>query len=128
MRSRSGSRISTVRYDGSLDVALADLAAQIDEVVLLVALLDDEEHVDLVERADRLCGHVLGIAGADADQQQLPHACSHASAAGTSSTVGASGRGGRRMTITGSRRERAASSLASVSDPPLSFVTTRSMR
>ena len=43
------------------------------------------------------------------------------------STVGTSGRGGRRTTITGSPRSRATSSLASVCVPPLSLVTTRSI-
>ncbi len=42
-------------------------------------------------------------------------------------TVGTSSRGGRRTTITWRFRSRAASSLATVCGPPLSFVTTRSI-
>ena len=78
-----------------LDVALADLTAQIDEIVLLLALLDDEEDIDLVERADRLRGHVLGVARPDPDQQQSPHGApaSQARAPATSRTVGGLGPG-----------------------------------
>ena len=80
---------------------------------------------------DRLRRDVLGVARADPDDEELPHrrtvSASQSSAPGTSSTTSTSGRAGRRTTITGSPRSRAASSLASVRRPPLSLVTRRSM-
>ena len=43
------------------------------EVPGVAALVDHEEHVDLVERAHGLGRDVLGIARADADDEQPPH-------------------------------------------------------
>ena len=56
-----------------LDEALADLLAQRHEVPGVAALVDHEEHVHLVERAHGLGRDVLGIARADADDEQPPH-------------------------------------------------------
>ena len=131
MRSRSGSRSSTDAVRRALDVALADLAPQVDEVVLLLALLDDEEDVDGVERADRLRGHVLGIARADADQRgaSSPDGWRRAidgarDIARPSASRGAAA-GGRRSPGGRARARRRAWPRSGC--PPLSFVTTRSM-
>ncbi len=58
---------------GSADVALADLAAQLDQVVLGAALVDQEEHVHRVQGLDGLDGDVVGVAGPDPDEQYFPH-------------------------------------------------------
>src|SRR5262245_44444612 len=57
-----------------LDVAFADVLAQAKEVLLLAPLVHHEEHVDFVERIDRLHGDVVGIAGANADDEDFSHA------------------------------------------------------
>src|SRR5216683_1201508 len=66
-----------VDVDGAVirmfDEALADRGAQIAQGGLLGPLVGNEEHVDLVERLDRLDGHVIGIADADADDEYLAH-------------------------------------------------------
>ena len=54
------------------DEAAADLAPQRHQVALLLALVHREEHLGVVERLDRLHGHVVGIAGADADDVNVP--------------------------------------------------------
>src|SRR5450631_865408 len=55
------------------DEALADRGSQITQRGLLGPLVGNEEHIDLVERLDRLDGHVIGIADADADDEYLAH-------------------------------------------------------
>jgi hypothetical protein len=50
-------------------VARDDLAARGDEVLGAV-LRDDEQDVERVQRPDRLDGDVVGVPGADADQEQ----------------------------------------------------------
>ncbi len=56
------------------DVAAADFLAQRDQLGLGRTLVHQEDHVDPVQRVDRLEGEVLGIAGADADDQHALHA------------------------------------------------------
>jgi precorrin-6A/cobalt-precorrin-6A reductase len=57
----------------TLYVSIHDLTPQSDEIVLLGRLLQHEEDVDGVERLDGLDRDVCGIAGADADQEDLVH-------------------------------------------------------
>ena len=57
-----------------LDVTLANIEAKLLQVGLLRALVRDEKHIHPIERVDRLDGQVIGIAGADADDQNLAHA------------------------------------------------------
>src|SRR5229473_2632420 len=68
-----------VDVDGAVirmfDEALADRGAQIAQGGLLGPLVGNEEHIDLVERLDRLDGHVIGISDADADDEYLAHLC-----------------------------------------------------
>jgi hypothetical protein len=54
----------------TLHVAGDDLPPQLDQLALLVGLLEQEQHVGRVERADGLHRHVLRIAGADPDHEQ----------------------------------------------------------
>src|SRR5262249_11557213 len=56
-----------------LDVALADFLAQADQVLFLAPFVHHEEYVDLVERIDGLHGDVVGIAGANTDDENLSH-------------------------------------------------------
>jgi hypothetical protein len=65
--------MSTKRYVLLLDVALADRAAALAQRRLFITLVGNEEDVDLVEGVDRLDGHMLGISGADADDEDLAH-------------------------------------------------------
>src|SRR5436190_12288730 len=57
-----------------LGVAPADFAAQLHHAVLGRALFQDEEDVDRIQRLGRLQGDEIGVAGADADDEQLLHA------------------------------------------------------
>src|SRR5262245_24830696 len=57
----------------ALDVALADVLAQADQILFLTSLIHHEEDIDLVERIDRLHRDVVGIAGTDADDKDLSH-------------------------------------------------------
>src|SRR5262249_28849019 len=57
----------------ALDVALADVLAQVDQILFLTALVHHEEDIDLVERIDRLHRDVIGIAGTDTDDENLSH-------------------------------------------------------
>ncbi len=52
-----------------LDHRLTEGGAQRDQVVLRAALVGDQEHVDRVQRGDRLAGQVLRLAAADPDDQ-----------------------------------------------------------
>jgi hypothetical protein len=54
-------------------VALAELEALPHQVGGLVALFDHEEDVDRTQRTDRLHRDLLGMAGADADHEDLLH-------------------------------------------------------
>ena len=56
-----------------LDVAVADFLAEAGQVLFLTALVHHEEDIDLIERIDRLHRDVIGIAGADADDENLSH-------------------------------------------------------
>ena len=49
------------------------MAAQLDQVALGIALVCDEEDIDLVERRDGLHGQVLGMAGTDPDDADPSH-------------------------------------------------------
>jgi len=51
------------------DVAFAEFAAQVNQLVLVLALVHDEKHIDPVQRLHGLQGNVVGVAGADADDQ-----------------------------------------------------------
>src|SRR3569833_1338821 len=57
----------------ALDVALADLLAEADEVVLLQPLVHHDYDVDLIERIDGLDRDMVRIASADADDEDLSH-------------------------------------------------------
>ncbi len=39
-------------------------------------LVGDEEYIDLVQRIDGLDGHIVGIAGTHADDEDFPHRAS----------------------------------------------------
>ena len=56
------------------DKCCADLAAQVGQIGLCLALARDQHQIGGVQRLDRLKGQVIGIAGADADQVQMDHA------------------------------------------------------
>ncbi|SKV76205.1 Uncharacterised protein [Mycobacteroides abscessus subsp. abscessus] len=49
------------------------MSAQLDQVVLGIALIGDKEHVDLIERRDGLHRQILGVAGADPDDANPSH-------------------------------------------------------
>ena len=55
------------------DEAVADMAAQFGEIVLVRALVRNEQHLGAVQAVNGLDGHVVGIAGADADDEKLAH-------------------------------------------------------
>ena len=42
------------------------------QVALRLPLVHREEHLGVVERLDRLDGHVVGVTGADADDVDMP--------------------------------------------------------
>src|SRR5690606_13657112 len=54
-----------------LDEAVADPPPQVRELLLLLSLLGNEDHIDPVERLDGCNRHVLRIAGADADDENV---------------------------------------------------------
>ena len=58
---------------GVFDIALADRLSKIDEVVFFPPRIEDEEDIDLVHRLDGLHRHVVGVAGADADDKNFSH-------------------------------------------------------
>jgi hypothetical protein len=55
------------------DEAVADFAAQAGEVAFFCTLVRDEQHVGAVQAGDGLDGHMLGISGADADDEKGSH-------------------------------------------------------
>ncbi|MNR05663.1 hypothetical protein D3C85_1217060 [compost metagenome] len=55
------------------DVALANFPAQVDQFVFALALVHEEKHVDPIQRLHCLHGDVIGVAGADADNQKFLH-------------------------------------------------------
>jgi hypothetical protein len=55
------------------DVATAELAAKLNQFFLVGAFVEDKENVDSIERVDSLDREVFGIAGTDADDQDLLH-------------------------------------------------------
>ncbi|MCY1562932.1 hypothetical protein D9M68_1003960 [compost metagenome] len=57
----------------AVEEAVADFPAQGIELVLGRALVHQEDHVGAAQGLDRLLGDVVGVAGADADQQQFFH-------------------------------------------------------
>ena len=54
-------------------MALADFSSQPNQILLVFPLIHHKEDVDLVQRIDRLHGDVVGIAGADADDEEFFH-------------------------------------------------------
>jgi hypothetical protein len=53
--------------------ALANCSSQVTQGGLLGPLVGNEKDIDLIERLDRLDGHMIGIADADADNEYLSH-------------------------------------------------------
>src|ERR1700736_3590880 len=72
-----GRPLRNIDVDGAvvrfLDEALADRGSQITQGGLLVPLVGNEKDIDLIERLDRLDRHVIGIANADANHEDLSH-------------------------------------------------------
>ncbi len=58
---------------GLADEPLADLSPQRHQIVLRFALVHREEHLGVVERADGLRRHVVGVACPDTDDVDQPH-------------------------------------------------------
>src|SRR5439155_21486908 len=54
-------------------VRVENVTAQLDEVRLHLALVQDEEHVRAPQRLDRLQGQLVGVARPDADDMNLSH-------------------------------------------------------
>ncbi len=59
---------------GTREDRSADRAAQVGQIGLCAAFARQQDQVGLVHHAAGLCGQVIGIAGADADQVQPDHA------------------------------------------------------
>src|ERR1700691_2395731 len=55
------------------DISLAYFHPETREGLLLHTLVRDEEHVHLIKRVDRLYCHIVGISGADADDENFSH-------------------------------------------------------
>src|SRR5262249_33136563 len=68
------------------NVCLENVPAQLDQVRLHLALVEDEEHVGGLERLDRLESQLVGVARSDADDMNLSHAPSLPYALGTPRT------------------------------------------
>jgi hypothetical protein len=72
-----GHPLRNIDVDGAvvrfLDETLADRGAQITQGGLLGPLVGNEEDIDLIERLDRLDRHVIGIANADTNHEDLSH-------------------------------------------------------
>ncbi len=73
----SGRSLRDIEVDhaitGIFDKAPANPGAQIAQRSLLAPLVGNEEHIDLVQRPDRLDRHLIGIADTDADHEYLSH-------------------------------------------------------
>ncbi|MNP52440.1 hypothetical protein D3C76_1468340 [compost metagenome] len=64
-----------------LDIAFENVLAQLQQLILDRAFVEDEEHLGTVQRIDGLKGDLARIARPDTDQQQLFHCSSfHGSA------------------------------------------------
>src|SRR6202040_2148321 len=74
----TGSRpLRDIDVDGAeiriFNEALANCNSQVTQGDLLGPLVGNEEDIDLIERLNRLDGHMIGIADADADNEYLSH-------------------------------------------------------
>ncbi len=79
IRGATGSQVAVrvARLDQAVGplryVRVEDVTAELDEVRLHLALVQDEEHVRAPQRLDRLQGELVGVARADADDMNLSH-------------------------------------------------------
>ncbi len=55
------------------DIALTELFAQPQQLIVDIALVEDEDHLCTVQGRNGLQGDLLGIPGPHADQQDLFH-------------------------------------------------------
>src|SRR6476659_9473457 len=68
---RVGRFYSSVRF--ILDVTFTDLFAQAKQLFSLLSLVYNKEHINFVEGVDGLNRDIIGVAGADADDEHLFH-------------------------------------------------------